>query len=75
VNAVIKSLTGWLRGNKSQAHSGRDSPDTPRRTVKGGVLAALRRSPLLGAELDLKRSVEHGRKTELSLIKTAGSVP
>lgn len=32
---------------------------------KGGVLAALRRSPLLGAELDLTRPVDHGRKVEL----------
>ena len=32
---------------------------------KGGILAALRRSPLVGVELDLTRVREHGRKIEL----------
>lgn len=32
---------------------------------KGGVLAALRNSPLAGIELDLSRSREKGRKVEL----------
>jgi hypothetical protein len=32
---------------------------------KGGILAALRRSPLVGADLDLVRSHEVGRKVEL----------
>jgi hypothetical protein len=32
---------------------------------KGGVLAALRRSPLVGAEINLTRPREEGRKTEL----------
>ncbi len=32
---------------------------------KGGVLAALRRSPLVGAELDLTRPREEGRKVDL----------
>ena len=33
--------------------------------VKGGVLAALRRSPLVGADLDLAREVTPGRKLDL----------
>lgn len=33
--------------------------------TKGGVLAALRRSPLVGADLDLLRFVTHGRKPKL----------
>jgi outer membrane protein TolC len=37
---------------------GSDSP-------KGGILAALRRSPLVGAELDLEREVTHGRSLDL----------
>jgi hypothetical protein len=37
---------------------GSDSP-------KGGILAALRRSPLVGAELDLERQVTHGRSRDL----------
>ncbi len=32
---------------------------------KGGILAALRRSPLVGADLDLARSREEGRKVEI----------
>ncbi|MCJ9669005.1 MULTISPECIES: hypothetical protein [unclassified Neorhizobium] len=32
---------------------------------KGGILAALRRSPLVGAELDLSRPREEGRKVEI----------
>jgi len=33
--------------------------------TKGGILAALRRSPLVGADLDLTRSREEGRKIEI----------
>lgn len=32
---------------------------------KGGILAALRRSPLVGADLDIKRPRDEGRKIEL----------
>ena len=32
---------------------------------KGGILAALRRSPLVGADLDLARPREDGRKIEI----------
>lgn len=32
---------------------------------KGGILAALRRSPLVGADLDLTRPREPGRKVEI----------
>ena len=32
---------------------------------KGGILAALRRSPLVGADLDVSRPVTHGRKVDL----------
>jgi len=32
---------------------------------KGGILAALRRSPMLGADLDLARPREEGRKVDL----------
>jgi hypothetical protein len=38
------------------------SGDPPQR---GGVLEALRRSPLVGADLDFERSREAGRKVEL----------
>ncbi len=36
--------------------------DTPK---AGGILHALRRSPLIGADLDLSRPREEGRKVEL----------
>jgi hypothetical protein len=54
-----------------------DDPDAARiraaisRTISGespkkcGILAALRRSPLVGADLDLTRSQETGRKVDL----------
>ncbi len=32
---------------------------------KGGILAALRRSPLVGADLDLTRPREEGRKVQI----------
>ena len=32
---------------------------------KGGILAALRRSPLVGADLDLARPFEEGRKVDI----------
>jgi hypothetical protein len=32
---------------------------------KGGILAALRRSPMVGADLDLRRTHEEGRKVDL----------
>jgi hypothetical protein len=32
---------------------------------KGGILAALRRSPLVGADLDLARPLDTGRKADL----------
>ena len=44
---------------------------TVRRTVsgeppkKGGILKALRRSPLVGADLNLKRPLKTGRKVDL----------
>jgi hypothetical protein len=33
--------------------------------TKGGILAALRRSPLVGSDLKVKRPVEMGRKVDL----------
>jgi hypothetical protein len=33
--------------------------------MKGGILDAFRRSPLVGADLDVSRSVAHGRKVDL----------
>lgn len=34
-------------------------------SAKGGILNALRRSPLVGADLDLSRAATRGRKVDL----------
>jgi len=47
-----------LRAAVSQTMAG----DPPK---KGGILAALRRSPLVGADLDLTRPREEGRKIQI----------
>lgn len=47
-----------LRAAVSQSMAG----EPPR---KGGILAALRRSPLVGADLDLTRARDAGRKVDL----------
>jgi len=49
---------GELRRTVQQAVSGES------RNL-GGVVAALRRSPLVGADLDLTRQLEEGRKADL----------
>jgi hypothetical protein len=49
---------GQIRQTLQQAVSG--EPRKP-----GGILAALRRSPLVGTNLDLTRSREEGRKVDL----------
>jgi hypothetical protein len=47
-----------LRAAVSQTIAG----EPPKR---GGIMAALRRSPLVGADLDLTRPREEGRETEI----------
>ncbi|HIJ64021.1 MAG TPA: hypothetical protein HPQ04_15115 [Rhodospirillaceae bacterium] len=47
-----------LRAAVSQATAG----EPPK---KGGILAALRRSPLVGADLDLSRPGDAGRKVRI----------
>ena len=65
---LIRSLAKRLAENGADATRIRA---TVRRTIsdqppkKGGILAALRRSPLVGADIDIGRSVTHGRKVDL----------
>jgi hypothetical protein len=65
---LIRSLARRLAENGSDAPRIRE---TVRRTIsgqpprKGGILDALRRSPLVGADLDISRPVAHGRKVDL----------
>jgi hypothetical protein len=64
IRALARKLTeegqiaGQLRRVVQQAVAG-GSPNT------GRILAALRRSPLVGADLDLSRPREEGRKVDL----------
>ncbi len=65
---LIRSLAKRLAENDPEAVRIRT---TISRTIsgeprnKGGILKALRRSPLVGAGLDLKRSYEAGREVDL----------
>jgi hypothetical protein len=65
---LIRSLARRLAENSSDAARIRA---TVRRTIadepprRGGILDALRRSPLVGAGLDLSRPITHGRKVDL----------
>jgi hypothetical protein len=64
IRALARKLTeqgrkaGQLRRTVQHAVAG-GSPKV------GGILAALRRSPLVGADLDLSRPREEGRKVDL----------
>lgn len=49
----------------SRLHSAVSTSMAGEEPPKGGVLAALRRSPLVGADLDLERPREEGRKIDL----------
>jgi hypothetical protein len=66
--ALIRSLAKRLAENGSDATQIRA---TVSRTIsgeaskKGGILAALRRSPLVGADLEVARPVTQGRKVDL----------
>ena len=65
---MIRSLARRLAENDQEAGRIRA---TVSRTIaaeapaKGGILKALRRSPLVGAGLDLQRSLEPGRQVDL----------
>jgi hypothetical protein len=65
---LIRALARRLSEDGPEADDARSalkrviSGDEPR---SGGILAALRRSPLVGTELDLRRPREGGRKVDL----------
>ena len=64
---LIRSLAKRLAQDDPEANRIRSEiiraiSDMPK---KGGILAALRRSPLVGAELKIERSIEVGRKVNL----------
>ncbi len=66
--ALIRSLArqlaeGGAEAARLRATVSRTTAGEPPK--KGGILAALRRSPLVGADLDVTRSRESGRKIDL----------
>ncbi len=65
---LIRSLARRLAEDGPEADSIRATVShtvAPHGARKGGILEALRRSPLVGAELDLTRSRGSGRKVKL----------
>ena len=63
--ALIRAIARRLAANDAGAARIRASVGRlleGRAPAKGGILAALRRSPLVGSDLDLKRSRETGRR-------------
>ncbi len=65
---LIRSLAKRLAADDPGAKSMRATLSralAPERPNKGGVLAALRRSPLVGADLDVGREPTRGRKIVL----------
>lgn len=63
IRALAKKLAeDGEEANQIRAQVEHSVSDAPK---KGGILAALRRSPLVGAELNIVRPVETGRKIEL----------
>ncbi len=65
---LIRSLAKRLAQNDPEASRirlevMRTVSDIPRK--KGGILAALRRSPLVGADLEMDRPFDPGRKVDL----------
>lgn len=65
---LIRALAKRLAAKGSEAAALRTEMAkriTGQADKKGGVLAALRRSPLVGADLDLRRDASHGRDVDL----------
>lgn len=65
---LLRSLARRLAENDADAARIRESLRSSivgERPRQGGILAALRRSPLVGADLDLTRSKEPGRQVDL----------
>ena len=64
IRSLAKRLAeGGPDADRIRATIGRSLTSEPPK--KGGILAALRRSPLVGADLDLTRSRDAGRKVDL----------
>lgn len=65
---LIRSLARHLAGDGPEAEQAREtvrSLVSGKTTKPGGVLEALRSSPLVGSDIDLSRPREEGRKVDL----------
>lgn len=65
---LLRSLAKRLAENDAEAKTVRATISktiSDKQPSKGGILGALRRSPLVGADLSLKRSRDAGRKVDL----------
>ena len=64
---LIRSLAKRLARNDEEAARLRGAVSPPGEEVsrRGGILAALRRSPLVGADVELRRARAPGRKLDL----------
>ena len=61
---LIRSLAKRLAHDAKRIRAAVSRTIASERPKKGGILAALRRSPLVGADLNLARSHEAGRKVD-----------
>jgi len=65
---LLRSLARHLASDGQEAELARETVKalvSSEATKPGGILAALRRSPLVGSDLDLSRARDTGRKVEL----------
>jgi hypothetical protein len=62
---LIRSLAKKLAQGDQEANRIRSEVVQTVAPLKGGILAALRRSPLVGADLVLERPLEAGREVDL----------
>jgi hypothetical protein len=63
IRTLARKLAEDPKGSEIRAAVEREVTEKPRE--KGGILEALRRSPLVGVELNLKREFTTGRKIDL----------
>lgn len=65
---LVRTVAKRLAANDRAAHQLRDELEhrtSGEEAKRGGILAALRRSPLVGAQIDLHRDVIEGRDVDL----------
>jgi hypothetical protein len=63
IDTAKRTLRNYRRRLAKRGSARSDAASEPPR--KGGILAALRRSPMVGADINLARSRETGRNVDL----------